>query len=211
MATRSGIAILLLAALIAWAHAAPARPLWSPAKPPEDLPPPIPVVDKDMKVNVKNIAALLKKGHTAGAKKLAADAARNIKNIDDFDDLELFYRPRNKGGLGWGSNPQPVPNLDSLERRTSNMTRMVTPADLQQAAANEEAAYWIAALGELELAAKLKLPGANKKPWDPFAQQVRDGGLELAKASAAGDAAAMKSAAIKINNACNSCHNIHRN
>src|ERR1051325_2222592 len=46
---------------------------------------PLPAVDKDLRVNVKNLAALLKKGNTTGATKFARGVA---PTIDEFADLE---------------------------------------------------------------------------------------------------------------------------
>src|SRR5438552_1356603 len=62
-------------------------------EPPKE--PPLPAVSKDMAVNVKNIAALLKKGDILAAKKLARAAA---KESDEVTDIMQFYRPRSKGG-----------------------------------------------------------------------------------------------------------------
>jgi hypothetical protein len=139
--------------------------------------------------------------------------ARHIKDIDEFADMELLHRRRNKHGLGWGSAPLPNLAQDSLESRIYSMSTNVTLADANQKAANEEAAYWIAAMGELYAAAPLaKLsPKFNRDLWLPAAWQVRDGGVDLAKASAMSNAAEMKNAALKISNACNKCHDLYRN
>lgn len=232
--SRWGIAIAALAALIVWAdasaHAFGRRPILgglfrdrcppivvgpclpepipaaaAPAEPVKEKP--LPEVSPDLRVNIKNIAALLKEGNAGGAKKLAAATARQI---DGITDLEVLYKNRNKDGLGWGTKAQANPATDGLQKGVTNYAKSVSKSDLTRTAANEEAAYWIAAMAEVTLAGAPKSPDKKAKPWIASAEQVREASLELAKASSANDAVAMKTAAGKVNAGCVNCHTLFK-
>jgi hypothetical protein len=204
----SGIAAFVVVALVGLAES-----LSAPVRAPREAPPvmetPLPAVSQDMKINVKNIAALLKAGNSAGATKLAqATVKAGIRDIDDIADLMHLYKPRNKGGIGWGPKPQPNPAADGLERGVLNFAKQIAPNDLRETARNEEAAYSIAAMAELTAAAA---PAFNGKPniakdWVAKAERVRGAAFDLAKASAAANANGMRNAAANTIEACVSCH-----
>lgn len=211
---RIGIAALVFAAFVGVTETISAPVRLPRGAPPPEVEKPVPPVNIDMKVNVKNIAELLKDGNASGAKRLAADAARSIRDDDDIADLMDLFKHRHKGGLGWSSTPHPTAGLDGLERMVFSFAKKVAPNDLKKTTENEEAAYWIAALAELTAAAAPAYRGDMrrkvKKDWFDQAGQQRDGAIELAKASAAGDADGMMKAAGKINGACLSCHAVYR-
>src|SRR5262245_5625137 len=52
--------------------------------------------DNDVKANVIKIAAAIKSGDSAGAKKMAAGAA---KKAEEIADVMHMFRPRSKGGV----------------------------------------------------------------------------------------------------------------
>lgn len=168
--------------------------------------PPLPAVDKDMRVNVKNVAGLLKVGNFAGARKLAEAVA---PMIGDFADLEHLYRPRNKDGLGWSSKPGPNPATDGLEKKIQEFAKAVPAAVAMQTDKNVESAFWIAAMAELAIAKAPKKGGPGGKIrtfWLNKAREQRDASLDLAAASALSDQKGMVKAASRINSACVSCH-----
>ena len=183
------------------------KPIGSRDQPEDDFGPP-PPVDKDLKINVKNTADLLKKRNQVAAKSLAASS---IVGLEEFYDLALMYRPRNKGGMGWGSIPQPNPAQDGLERRLIIFARGV-PQNALGDPANEESALWIAAIAEMTIAMAPKKDAGKKtrKLWISQAEELRESAYDLRKASAANNAAQMKQAAIRITNTCTACHIVFR-
>ena len=168
--------------------------------------PPLPALDKDLRVNVMNLAQLLKEGNTAGATKFARMVAPSINEIGDLMQL---YRPRDKGGLGWGRVRRSNPGLDGIDVQLRNIARNVPVGLAVQTKNNEEAAYWIAAIAEVSIAkpwGKDSPKGKTRKLWLDTAKQLRDVSLEFAHASELGDASGMKDTAFRIHATCNACH-----
>jgi hypothetical protein len=162
---------------------------------------PFPALDKDLKVNVKALAQLLKNDQKEDARKFAFMIA---KTIDELSDLEQLYRPRSKGGLGWGPKPGKNPANDGLEKGLLNFAKIKNLANPE----NVDTAYLIAAMGELQLAKFPRKDGPGlktKKTWLTEAEAIRQGALELANALPK-DANRAQLAAAKINAACVSCH-----
>ena len=162
--------------------------------------------EKDPAVAVKKIAAEIKKGNLEGAKKAAAAAG---KDIEEVADLMHLYRPRNKGGMGWGAKAGTNPATDGLEKKIQEFAKGVPANIADQVENNLEAAYWIAALTEVVHAktpAKDSGGGKTKKAWTGFTDEMRAAGNDLIKAAAAKDGKAMAKAANKINSACTNCH-----
>jgi hypothetical protein len=163
-----------------------------------------------LKKSVMDIGDLIKKGDHAAAKTLARDTA---KKIEDLSGLMLMFKPRYKGGIGVGKVP--VGNdktKDGIEVKLRDLARDVPPGIAKEAAALEESGYWIAAMAEL---AKAKGPETvnakkTKKAWDAYADDMRDAGLDFAKAAAAKGAQQIKTAAAKVNATCSACHNIFK-
>lgn len=170
--------------------------------------PPLPAVDKDLRVNVKNIATLLKQGRTAGATKLAQAVAVS-RAIDDFTDLEQLYRSRKMAGLGWGSTPAANPALDGLENRVNVLARGIPAAPYKHATEDEESAYWIAAMGEMTIAMapkKDRIPGKTRERWLTLAKELRDAGLDLASYSEKKNLPQVNAAAKRVMVTCHGCH-----
>lgn len=165
---------------------------------------PLPTVSKDLQTNVKNIANLLKRGKAEEARKLARAAAPYVEEVADLMHL---YRPRKKGGLGWGPVVQTNPT-DGIEARLKIFAKAIPAAAAKQPTNNEMAGYWIAAMAEITLAkapnfSRQKLP---KKGWIDNAEGLRAAALDLAKASAVNNEVGMRTAAGRIDKACNTCH-----
>ena len=176
----------------------------SPKEPvkPMPKPQPMPPVKKDLPTNIKEIAELFKRGEIKEAQRLAALAAQDIEEISD---LMHMYRPRNKGGLGWGTTPQGNPIRDGIEHGLRGMGRDGVAVPNYKDA--EVAGYSTAAIAEITLARKPKFKESNdNNSWIKNAEELRKAGIQLARASAANDVKAIVTAARKAEAACNSCH-----
>jgi len=94
---------------------------------------------------------------------------------------------------------------DGIEAKLQALgKRPLSAADLgKQAKAVEEAAYVIAAIGEV---AQVKAPDKDKDKWKGWAEDMIKASHDLAKAAKAKDAAGIKSAATKVDGACTACH-----
>ena len=161
---------------------------------------------KDLEGTVKKIAASLAKGDAAGAKTSAEKVA---KGIEDTSDLMHLFKPRNKGGLGWGSTTGKNPAEDGLEKKILAFAKAVPAAAASDVANNVEAANWIAAMAEVTLAkapTKNASGGKTIKAWTDSATEMRAAAQELAKAAAGKNAAQIKAASEKVSSSCNSCH-----
>jgi hypothetical protein len=166
--------------------------------------------DKAVTDAILKIADAIKKGDSDEAKKLAGALA---KKIDDFDDVMAVLKPRKKNGVGVGKTPGAIVP-DAIELMLNNLGRDGPDAKLlAKADALEELAYVTAAVGEVAYArgpiGKLTAK-QTKKDWLAWSQEVRSGAADLAKAAKAKGAQDIKSAAAKINTACNSCHSAFR-
>ena len=118
-----------------------------------------------------------------------------------------------RNGFGVGKTPGAI-NPDGIEQMLLKIGRDVPAAGFlnKESAALEEMGYRIAALGMI---ANVKGPpkvGAKgtAKDWNGWSSDTVAGGLAVAAAAKAKGGADVKSAASKLNNACNSCHTVFR-
>lgn len=161
--------------------------------------------DKEIDATVKKVAGEIKRGNAAGAKAMAEAAAKKI----DTADLMHLFRPRNKGGLGWGGKPGTDPAYDGLEKKIQKFSGAIPPDVVAQKENNEEAAAWLQALAALTLAkvpAKDEADGKTQKAWIGWSEEMRDAAADFSKAASAKNAAAMQKAASKVRGSCLSCH-----
>lgn len=168
---------------------------------------PLPHISKDLAVNVKNIAELLQHGKKERATRLAQAVA---PQIDDLADLMHLYRPRNKGGLGFGTAPYKNPATDGLEKKVQEFAKGL-PAQVPPEQV-VEGAYWIAAMAELTTA---KAPGKDlvaksRTKWFEQSGNLREAAHQMAAAATAKDSAAFRLAAARVNSACMGCHAIFK-
>jgi len=162
--------------------------------------------EKDQIDAVKKVAAEVKNKNAAGATKTAAMGA---KKFDEVADLMHLYRPRNKGGMGWGSTTGKNPAVDGLEKKIQEFAKAVPATAAMDQANNVEAAHWLAALAELTLAktpSKDAAGGKTKKAWVGYTDEMKEGITAFTKAAEAKNGPAMQKAASKINSACINCH-----
>ncbi len=128
-----------------------------------------------------------------------------------------MFKLRTRGGLGVGACGRPVPGVrDGIEVTIMDLARpnkAVPPAflgpnknDLIHLARTTEA------VAEVTYAytPKRKMAGKDPSSWTKSTDDMKQASRELAAAADAGDARAIKAAAVRLNNACNDCHIVWR-
>jgi len=157
--------------------------------------------------DILKIAATIKDGNNAAAKKQAAALAAKI---EDLEHVMRVFKPRKKdgkGGVGVG-NGGITPDGIELLLYDLEAGKFGAAAIAKEAAVLEEMAQRIAAVAEVtdvKLPEKFVLP-QKKENWLEWSATVRMSAAELAKAAKAKNAQAVKTIAGKINAACNLCH-----
>jgi hypothetical protein len=155
--------------------------------------------------DVKAIAIQINKRNAADAKKLANAAAAKL-NVNDIMSL---HRPRNKGGMGYGSLAGKNPATDGLEKKIQELAKGVPANILDQVENNVEAANWLAALAELTLVKTPPQDGPNgrtKKAWADWSNALREASIVFGRAAATKNGDDMKRAASTMNSICVNCH-----
>lgn len=159
---------------------------------------------------VLDIADEIRKGNNAKATKLAK---ARTNDFEDFYEVMNFFRPRTKGGMGWGATPGKIPQQDALENRLLVLGRMLPMNFLEDEKSNEEAATWIAAIAELASAKEFDFRPMGKKNKADFqkkAAALRAEADGFARAIAQKNAAAIQQSARSVMQACYQCHEIYR-
>jgi hypothetical protein len=163
-------------------------------------------IDKKLHAALVEIAEACRKGDTATAETKAKALA---KTVEDLDDLMHSFKPRNKKGLGVGSKAGVV-TPDGIEQKLDAIAQGgITDGQLsKEGAALNEAAWMTAAIAEVT---KYKGPEKDKGKktkarWGQYVKGMLEGAKELAAASKAMKADAVKTAAAKLTNSCNTCH-----
>jgi hypothetical protein len=163
-------------------------------------------IDKAMHAALSEIAEAIQKGDTATAETKAKALA---KKVDDLDDLMHSFKPRNKKGIGVGSKAGVV-TPDGIEQKLDAVAKDgITDQQLgKEGQALNEAAWMTAAIAEVT---KYKAPEKDKGKktkarWGQYVNGMLAGAKDLAAASKAMKADAVKAAAVKLTNNCNSCH-----
>jgi Cytochrome C' len=163
----------------------------------------------DLKGGVQAIADALAKGDAEGAKKLAADLAKNTS----VEDAMHLFNLRAKKGFGVGETAGKF-SPDGIEGKINNFSRKAPPkADVtRDGDALAKMAYRTAAVAEIALkkAPEKDMGDKKVKDWNTYATNMRAGSLELADAFKAQDPAKVKAAASKVASSCSSCHGTFR-
>jgi hypothetical protein len=151
-----------------------------------------------------------------------ADVRGRGEQIGKKHELEYVsyaFKPRTRGGLGVGACGRPVPGLRDgigIELTIIELARpgkAVPPAllgpnknDLIHLARTTEA------VAEITYAytPKRGMPGKDPSAWVKSTDDMKQASRDLAAAADAGDARAIKVAAVRLNNACNDCHIVWR-
>jgi len=168
----------------------------------------------DIKASVVKIGESFKKDQAAGTTDAQAYAKKLDKNEAVADVMNLFQARKagGKGGLGVGKMGTVTPDgisvkLISLGRDVPSAATLTKEGD-----ALEEMGYNIAAIAEITAAfpPTKDVGKQTKADWLKLTAEVRDSGIKLAEAAKSKVPNDVKTAASKINAACNSCHTLFR-
>jgi hypothetical protein len=163
--------------------------------------------DKAVGAAIVKLGDAVKKGDADATKKMAVKI-NGMKELEDLPDLMHLFKPRNKGGMGWGSKAGTNPATDGLEKKIQEYAKNVKANEATDPN-NEEAGYWLSAMAEI---VRLRTPekdmagGKTKKAWNDFADATRAAADGFTKAAATKNAGAIKTAADKLNTTCLNCH-----
>lgn len=162
--------------------------------------------DKALHGSIKKLAATIKKGDDVKSD------AESLAKKEEVEEIMEVFKPRKKGGIGVGAPGAVTP--DGIELKLINLGRDApSPAALgKEAAALEEMAYIVAAVAKVTHA---KAPTSNQgkktvKDWKQWSSDMHDASIKLAEAAKSKSASDVKTAASKVNAACNSCHSVFR-
>lgn len=153
----------------------------------------------DVKDVVAKIAAAIKKGDKAEARKLAETYAKKADSVEDAMDL---FKKKDKDGIGFGSGPK---ETDGIEVKIREVARDGAKTYAKDAKLYEAMGYNAAAIGMIAdvMTPKKDIGQKTVKGWKAAIADQQEAAFALAKAKSAGD---VKTAATKLNNACIACH-----
>lgn len=138
----------------------------------------------------------------------AADAAALTKQADlvskkyELKPIMWAFKPKEKGGLGAGSDPQGV-ELKLIKLGKKPLKDLPT-----QAGDLEKTAQLTRGIAEItpSYAGKFTKTPAEAKLWTGYADGMKKGADDLAAAVKAGNANDVQKVANKLNESCNDCH-----
>jgi hypothetical protein len=167
--------------------------------------------EKEVRDSVEKLADAFAKKDTATAKTQGDAIAKKIEEVAEVMDL---LKPRGDGGLGVGPKPGAI-TPDGIEKKLIEMGKKpVTPAQAtSQADALARMGDEVAAVAEVaqhKCPVKKKEGPKDPKDWQTWTEDMRQGGLDLADAAKAKDAAKIKTAVSKLNSSCSNCHAVFR-
>jgi soluble cytochrome b562 len=161
--------------------------------------------DKEVKEAQKAVLDLCK--DVAGgkaAKDVDAKAAKIKKKYEELNTVMHIYKPRDKGGIGYGKTGQGIElKIIDLGKRKVAAASLDKEKDELVKMANINIA--MAAIAKHYAPAKPK-GGKGKKDWEGHTDDMRKAAEELRKAAKDGKADQIKKAANDLNNSCNNCH-----
>jgi hypothetical protein len=157
----------------------------------------------EVKAARKDVVALAEK--LAGGKAITpAEAVAFRKRHEDFYSVGMIFKPRRKGGLGFG----PVKDGDGIEYKLILLSRKaLTPAQMKVEQAE------LARMGRVLRAVAKVMPAygsryrpAAQKAWRDYATQFDKEAEALSRAIAGGNPTAVRRAAARVNDVCTNCH-----
>jgi hypothetical protein len=164
--------------------------------------------DDETNAAVNAIADKLEKGDKEGAKKAVADLAKA-----DLEDVMHAFKLRKQKGIGVGKNKDEI-QPDGIELKINAIARDgITVAALKkEGPALVRAAYVTGAIAQVALAKTPEKDEGKKKKsdWVEFATAMSTVSQEFAAAAKADDAPALKKAANKLKQQCDSCHMVFK-
>jgi hypothetical protein len=166
-------------------------------------------LDDDTNKAVNAIADKLEKGDVAGAKK---DAKAMDKT--DLEDVMHAFKLKKQKGIGLAKLKDTASAPDGIELAINGIAdgKVSTNAMKKETAALERAGY---VSGAIALVAASRVPdkddGKKKKAdWVEWSGNMVTASQEFAAAAKAGDTAALKKAANKLKQSCDSCHPVFK-
>jgi cytochrome c556 len=165
--------------------------------------------DKEIKAAQKDILDLAKAIEDGkDGKAVATQVAAIKKKYEELGTVMHIYKPRDKGGLGFGTAPK-----GGIEFKIRDLSkRKLAPMTLQKEAKE------LLRLGYVNIAlAEIAKPyfgkpkgGKGKKDWDQHLDDQKKAAQELIAAVKAKDVNAIKKIADKLDASCNNCHSDFR-
>jgi hypothetical protein len=156
--------------------------------------------------DIDRLSDAIEKGEKADVTKIAKEIGEKYEELDKIMHL---FKTRKKKGLGVGAKAGAV-SPDGIELKLLDLSKKeVNGAQLsKQGKALEKMGYHIASIAHIAL---VKAPpndcGPKKvKDWNGWAEDLKTGGLDLAKSAKAKDADGANKAVSKINASCANCH-----
>jgi hypothetical protein len=164
---------------------------------------------EDVNGAVNSVADLLAKGDKDGAKKAAAEVGKKAKG--DVEDVMFAFKLRTKKGIGVG-NKAGVAMPDGIELKIEAMARdQMTPAALKnEAEALTRASHVMGAVGLSIETMKPPTKQEKMKEWVQWSKDLVKASEDFSGAIKGGAPAAVKKAADKVNQTCNTCHMVFK-
>ncbi len=165
--------------------------------------------DKEAREAIEKLAETVAKGDKDAAKKQAEEVAKKVELSAVMETFKL----RAKGGRGVGKTANAI-TPDGIEAQIMGLAKKEpAAAALNKTAADlEEMANITTAIAFLAEAhtPKKKVGDKDPKDWKQWVQDMQAASGDLAKAAKAKDGPGIKTAATKLNSACNNCHGVFR-
>jgi hypothetical protein len=161
-------------------------------------------LDDEANAAVNAIADKLEKGDAAGAKKDATELAKN-----DLDSIMHAFKLKKQKGIGLLKlKDTTIP--DGVELAINGIAdgKVSAAAIKKETAALTRAGYVSQAIALVAVAKAPDKDDGKKKvsDWKEWSSNMVAASQEFTNAAKAGDAAALKKAANKLKNSCDSCH-----
>jgi len=165
--------------------------------------------DKDSEEAQKEVLDVLKLVETGKDDKALAARAADIKKKDvELNHLMKVYKLKEKGGLGYGENPDPKSGVEAkiiaLQRTSNGPSANVIKKEAKDLI---KLAHLNIAMAEIAKPHFVKpMDGKNKKDWDGWLDDQKKAARDLIEAVKATDGKAVSKAAKEMLNACIECH-----
>jgi hypothetical protein len=166
-------------------------------------------LDDEANEAINKIADLIEKGDMDAAKKAAKDLSAS-----KLDAVMHGFKTRKTKGIGVGPTPGAIVP-DGIEQKINAIVRdgMTANAAKKESDALARAGYVSAAIALVAVAKTPEKDDGKKKKadWVEWSDAMVKSSQEFATASKGGEAAAIKKAAGKLKQTCDSCHMVFKN